>query len=129
MRKDTSNADHRRRGVRSPPPPWRGRTIQTTQRRPIWVPARSRAPWPVWAFITAGGAPLSPEPRSPTTVAGSIAVGGVAGVGTVALIDAVVQPCRGFQALLGLNKSECVDGEWVGYRPAAELRHQRRIVR
>jgi len=51
----------------------------------------------------------------PTTAAGAAAVGGVAGVGTVALLDAAIQPCRGFQALLGLNKDACANGEFVGY--------------
>lgn len=44
-------------------------------------------------------------------------VGGVAGIGTVALIDAATQPCRGFNALFGLNKDVCWDGEYVGYAP------------
>src|SRR5262249_3219293 len=35
----------------------------------------------------------------PATAAGAAAAGGVAGVGTVALIDAAVQPCAGFHAL------------------------------
>lgn len=49
--------------------------------------------------------------------AGTAAVaGGVAGIGTLALIDAAVQPCRGFHALLGLNKDVCVNGEYVGQR-------------
>lgn len=53
----------------------------------------------------------------PTTVAGAVAVGGVAGIGTVALIDGVIQPCHGFQALFGANKDACVNGEYVGYAP------------
>ncbi|HEX5508869.1 MAG TPA: hypothetical protein VFX37_10235 [Pseudolabrys sp.] len=53
----------------------------------------------------------------PTTAAGAAVVGGVAGIGTVALLDAAVEPCRGFQALLGLNKEACVNGEFVGYAP------------
>jgi hypothetical protein len=53
----------------------------------------------------------------PTTAAGATAVGGVAGVGTVALIDGVFQPCRGFHALFGANKDACVNGEYVGYAP------------
>ncbi len=53
----------------------------------------------------------------PTTAAGAATVGGVAGVGTVALLDAAIEPCRGFQALLGLNKQACVNGEFVGYAP------------
>lgn len=54
----------------------------------------------------------------PTTVAGAATVGGVAGIGTVALLDAAIQPCRGFQALLGMNKDACVNGEFVGYEQA-----------
>ncbi|HET7847972.1 MAG TPA: hypothetical protein VFL51_02820 [Pseudolabrys sp.] len=53
----------------------------------------------------------------PTTAAGAAVVGGVAGVGTVALLDAAIEPCRGFQALLGLNKEACVNGQFVGYAP------------
>jgi high-affinity Fe2+/Pb2+ permease len=50
--------------------------------------------------------------------AGTAAVaGGVAGIGTVALLDAAVQPCRGFHALFGLNRDACVNGEYVGYAP------------
>jgi hypothetical protein len=52
-----------------------------------------------------------------STAAGAVAVGGVAGVGTVALIDGVFQPCRGFHALFGANKDACVNGEYVGYTP------------
>ncbi len=75
-----------------------------------------------WWGATAAGAAL------PTTAAGAAALGGVAGVGTVALIDSVVQPCRGFQALFGLNKDECVDGTWVGPHRFSEV-PRRRIVR
>jgi hypothetical protein len=53
----------------------------------------------------------------PSTAAGAATVGGVAGVGTIALLDAAIQPCRGFQALLGLNKQACVNGQFVGYAP------------
>jgi len=53
----------------------------------------------------------------PTTAAGTVAVGGVAGVGTVALIDSAFQPCRGFHALFGANKDTCVNGDYVGYAP------------
>jgi hypothetical protein len=54
----------------------------------------------------------------PATAATGAAVGGVAGVGAVAMIDAVVEPCQGFQALFGANKGACVDGHYVGYQPA-----------
>lgn len=59
----------------------------------------------------------------PTTAAGAAAVGGVAGVGTVALVDAVVQPCRGFQALFLMHREECARAEWGGNAP------RRRIAR
>jgi high-affinity Fe2+/Pb2+ permease len=52
-----------------------------------------------------------------TTTAGAITFGGVAGVGTVALIDGAFQPCRGFHALFGANKNECANGEYVTYAP------------
>ena len=51
------------------------------------------------------------------TAATSAAVGGVAGVGAIALIDAAIQPCRGFNALFGLNRDACWNGEYVGHRP------------
>jgi hypothetical protein len=50
------------------------------------------------------------------TVGSSIAAGGVIGVGAAALIDAVVQPCRGFHAMFDLSHGECVNGQWVGYQ-------------
>lgn len=53
----------------------------------------------------------------PATVVGAAAVGGVAGVGTLVLIDAAVEPCRGFHALLDMSHGQCVNGEWVGYGP------------
>lgn len=55
------------------------------------------------------------------TVASSAVAGGVAGIGAIALVDALVQPCRGFHALFGMNKDVCVNGEYVGYAP----RHRR----
>ena len=51
------------------------------------------------------------------TVGASVAAGGVAGIGTIALIDALVQPCRGFHAIFGMNKGVCVNGEYVGDAP------------
>ena len=62
----------------------------------------------------------------PATAVGATAVGGVAGIGTIALIDAVVQPCRGFQALLGMNRDQCVNGEYVGYGPRRPMRQSMR---
>ncbi|HZL30648.1 MAG TPA: hypothetical protein VFC54_06260 [Pseudolabrys sp.] len=65
----------------------------------------------------------------PATAAGAAAVGGVAGLGTVALIDAVVEPCRGFHALVGMNEHECVNGVYVGDQPRmAEYQHGRRHI-
>jgi hypothetical protein len=60
----------------------------------------------------------------PTTAAGAAAVGGVSGIGTVALIDAATEPCRGFAALFGLNRGACVDGHYVGYGPRAHYRQR-----
>jgi hypothetical protein len=65
----------------------------------------------------------------PATAAGAAATGGVAGIGTVALIDAAVEPCRGFHALLGMNEHECVNGVYVGDHPQVASRHGRRIYR
>jgi hypothetical protein len=66
----------------------------------------------------------------PTTAAGASTIGGVAGVGTVTLLDAVIQPCRGFHALLGMNQHGCVNGVYVGDQPRVVSYHNgRRIVR
>jgi len=66
----------------------------------------------------------------PATVAGAATVGGVAGVGTVVLLDAAIQPCRGFHALLGMNEHECVNGEYVGDAPRrVSSVHSRRVIR
>jgi hypothetical protein len=51
-----------------------------------------------------------------TSAAGAAVGGFIIGVGTVALIDAVTQPCKGFHALFGLNKDHCVNGEYVEYK-------------
>jgi hypothetical protein len=53
---------------------------------------------------------------APTTVVGATAVGGVAGIGTVALLDAVTQHCRGF-GILVTPQGQCVNGVWVGDLP------------
>lgn len=57
----------------------------------------------------------------PASAAGAAVVGGVAGVGTVVLIDAATQPCAGFRALFSPfayapGQSGCVNGQYVGYR-------------
>ena len=67
-----------------------------------------------WISGSIGGAAL------PATAAGAAAVGGVAGVGAAAGIDAVIQPCRGFQALFGMNQQACaqrqaaLDAQYTG---------------
>jgi hypothetical protein len=55
-----------------------------------------------------------PEAGLPATTAGSIAVGGVAAIGALAMTDAVFNPCAGFHALFDLSHGECVDGHYVG---------------
>ena len=76
----------------------------------------------------------------PATTAGSFAVGGVAGVGARATVDAVFNPCAGFHALFDESHGQCVDGHLAGPRaarvayengpavapPAVEYRHVRR---
>jgi hypothetical protein len=57
----------------------------------------------------------------PATAAGAAAVGGVVGVGAIALIDAAVQPCRGFHALLDLSHGQCVNGKYAGYAPPRHM--------
>ena len=54
----------------------------------------------------------------PTSAAGAAATGGVVGVGAIALVDAAMQPCRGFRALFSPfapGASGCANGEYVGY--------------
>jgi hypothetical protein len=69
----------------------------------------------------------------PTSAAGAAVAGGVAGVGTIAMLDAAMQPCRGFRAFFSPfvqtapGQSGCVNGEFVGYRVAE--RPARRVVR
>lgn len=56
----------------------------------------------------------------PATAAGAAAFGGIAGVGTAAVIHAATTPCQGFHALFGnlFTSSEgCVNGQWVGHDP------------
>jgi hypothetical protein len=42
---------------------------------------------------------------------------GVAGIGTKAAIESLMQPCRGFHALFNLSDGQCVNGHYVGYLP------------
>jgi hypothetical protein len=60
---------------------------------------------------------------APITAVGAAAVGGVAGIGTIALIDAATQHCRGFGIFVA-REGECVNGVWVGDLPPP--RHLRR---
>lgn len=56
----------------------------------------------------------------PASAAGAATAGFVAGVGTVVLIDAATQPCKGFRAIFSpfiAKPSGCVNGQYVGYAP------------
>lgn len=59
----------------------------------------------------------------PASAAGAAAVGGVVGMGTVALVDAALEPCRGFAALFDLSSGECVNGQYVGYARPPVVEH------
>ena len=66
----------------------------------------------------------------PVSAAGAAVTGGVAGIGTIAMIDAATQPCRGFRALFSpfvAGPSGCANGEYVGYR--VSQRETRRVYR
>jgi hypothetical protein len=84
-----------------------------------------------WWGATAGAA-------LPLTTAGAAAAGGVAGIGAVAFVDAAVQPCAGFHAMLDLNQQYCAQQnaqqiafqeEESGMWPAHRARHTRHYVR
>lgn len=60
----------------------------------------------------------------PSSAAGSAAIGGVVGIGTVALLDAATQPCKGFRALfVPGQQSGCRNGEFVSAAPARKGRY------
>jgi len=63
----------------------------------------------------------------PATAAGAAATGGVVGVGAAAGIDSVLQPCRGFQAVFGMNRQECAQRQAMS--DARQLGAQRRVIR
>jgi hypothetical protein len=45
------------------------------------------------------------------------------------LLDAAIQPCSGFHALLGMNEHECVNGVYVGDQPhRVSSLHGRRVI-
>lgn len=82
-----------------------------------------------------GAAPAVAGTALPATAVGAAAVGGVAGIGGVALIDAAIQPCRGFHAMFLLNEQYCAEQnarrlaqrERVAYAPHATYHHGRRV--
>jgi hypothetical protein len=76
-----------------------------------------------WWGATAGAA-------LPLTTAGAAAAGGVVGIGSIAFVDAVIQPCAGFHALLDMNEQYCAEMNGYGPRVAAhQVRHSRHYVR
>lgn len=70
------------------------------------------------AFATSAG----------VTAGTAAAVGGVAGVGTVALLEGVTAKCHGF-GVLWTPRSECVNGQWVGDAPRFSEGPRRRVIR
>ncbi len=81
-----------------------------------------------------GAAPAIAGTALPVTVAGAAAVGGVAGIGGVALVDAAIQPCRGFQAMFLMNERYCAErnAQRIAYREGATrpvYRHGRHVQR
>lgn len=69
----------------------------------------------------------------PATATGAAVTGGVAAVGTLAMVDAVFNPCAGFHALFDESHGQCVNGQYVGPRaervsygpaPAPEVRYR-----
>ncbi len=62
------------------------------------------------AFVTSAGA----------TAGTAAAVGGVAGVGTVVLLEGLTAKCHGF-GVLWTPRSECVNGQWVGDSPRGRV--------
>jgi hypothetical protein len=78
-----------------------------------------------------------PEAALPATAAGAAVTGGIAAVGTLAMVDAVFNPCAGFHAIFDESHGQCVNGKYVGPHaervsygppagPAVEYRHVRR---
>jgi len=85
-----------------------------------------------------GASPAIAGAALPTTAVGAAAIGGVAGIGGVALVDAAVQPCAGFHAMLDLNQQYCaqqnaqqiaLQEEESGMWPRHGARHTRHYVR
>lgn len=57
----------------------------------------------------------------------AVAAGGVAGVGTVVLLEGLTAKCHGF-GVLWTPRSECVNGQWVGDAPRFSEGPRRRVV-
>jgi len=96
--------------------------------------AKTKPAYPAWPWVagaavgTAAGVALYNGWWTGSTVGkaigasavGSATAGFVIGVGTIALIDAATQPCKGFRALFSpfyAAPSGCVNGKYVGYAP------------
>ena len=52
----------------------------------------------------------------PASALGATAMGGVAGIGTIALLEGVTAKCHGF-GIFWTPRNECVNGHWVGDAP------------
>ena len=85
-----------------------------------------------------GASPAIAGAALPTTAVGAAAIGGVAGIGAVALVDAAIQPCAGFHAMLNLNEQYCAqqNAQQIAFQeresgmwPAHQARHTRHYVR
>jgi hypothetical protein len=61
----------------------------------------------------------------PATAVGAAAIGGVAGIGTVALVEGLTAHCHGF-GVIWTPRDQCVDGVWVGDQPIVHRRHAMR---
>ncbi|HVZ52769.1 MAG TPA: hypothetical protein VG986_12435 [Pseudolabrys sp.] len=90
-----------------------------------YSPYAAAAPWVVGAGVGTGAAiaayngsfGAAAAGTGAAATVGAAAIGGTAAIGAVALTDAVLQPCRGFHAIFGLNHGACEDGHYVGYAP------------
>jgi len=85
-----------------------------------------------------GASPAIAGAALPTTAVGAAAIGGVAGIGGVALVDATLQPCAGFHAMLDMNEQYCAqkNAQQIAYqereafgRPAVSGRRVRHHYR
>ncbi|HZT25817.1 MAG TPA: hypothetical protein VFA57_08965 [Pseudolabrys sp.] len=79
-----------------------------------------------------GAAPAVAGAALPTTAVGAAAVGGVAGIGGIAFVDAMIEPCQGFQAMFLLNERYCAEqnAQRIAYAEGATrpvYRHGHRV--